>query len=184
MAAFDPCFEKVMQLEGGFTLHEVEGDRGGMTYAGIARKIWPDWPGWMKIDDREFDAELTGMVRTFYREKFWNTMRGDEIESQRVARHIFSFGVNTGRTVSRKLAQHVIGAADDGVFGPKTLGLLNALLLDAKDEEIFVLRYALLKVFRYGDIAYHDRRRKKDRVVSNLKFLIGWINRVKRGIAV
>jgi len=37
MANFEPCFEKVIKLEGGYKLHNVKGDKGGITYAGIAR---------------------------------------------------------------------------------------------------------------------------------------------------
>ena len=46
MAQFEPAFEQMMQDEGGYVLHEVPGDTGGMTYAGIARNKNPQWPGW------------------------------------------------------------------------------------------------------------------------------------------
>ncbi len=37
MAQFEPAFELMIRDEGGYVLHEVPGDTGGMTYAGIAR---------------------------------------------------------------------------------------------------------------------------------------------------
>ena len=37
MAQFEPAFELMIKDEGGYVLHDVEGDTGGMTYAGIAR---------------------------------------------------------------------------------------------------------------------------------------------------
>jgi lysozyme family protein len=37
MANFDPAFDKMIRNEGGFKLTNIEGDRGGQTYAGIAR---------------------------------------------------------------------------------------------------------------------------------------------------
>ena len=43
MAIFKKAYEPVRQWEGGWC--NVEGDRGGETYAGIARNFWPDWPG-------------------------------------------------------------------------------------------------------------------------------------------
>ena len=79
MADFEPCFEKVILIEGGYKLHEVQGDRGGMTYAGIARNFWPKWPGWAKIDANEFDGELTRLVRVFFKAEFWDRIRGDDI---------------------------------------------------------------------------------------------------------
>ena len=39
MADFEKAFNKTMMNEGGFMLHDVEGDRGGMTFAGISRKL-------------------------------------------------------------------------------------------------------------------------------------------------
>ena len=63
---------------------------------GIARNIWPKWTGWGKIDAGEFDADLTGMVRVFYKKEFWDRIRGDDIGAQDVAYHIFAFAVNAG----------------------------------------------------------------------------------------
>ena len=46
MADFLQAFESMIRNEGGYKLHSAEGDRGGMTYAGIARNFHPTWPGW------------------------------------------------------------------------------------------------------------------------------------------
>ncbi|WP_419174406.1 glycosyl hydrolase 108 family protein [Desulfosediminicola sp.] len=183
MAEFEPIHEKVMQLEGGYTLHQVPGDLGGMTYAGIAREKWPQWLGWWKIDQDEFDGELTEMVRQFYHQNYWLKIRGDEIKSQDVAFAIYGCSVNTGRTTTTRVVQQICGVAVDGYLGPKTLDALNDLLEDEKDERIFILLFALLRVFRYKDICQKDKRRHQDQVGSNLKFLCGWINRVQRGLA-
>ena len=37
MADFDPAFDKMIRNEGGFKLTHIAGDRGGQTYAGIAK---------------------------------------------------------------------------------------------------------------------------------------------------
>jgi len=182
MAKFEPCFNKVITLEGGYTLHEISGDRGGMTYAGIARNHWPKWPGWVKVDTKEFDAELTGMVQSFYKEHFWDKIKGDDIAAQDVAYHLYDFSVNAGTKVSVRITQRILGATPDGVFGNKTFSLLNESVQDEKDERIFVLMFNLMKVFRYKDICMNDSRRKGDRLVSNQKFLCGWINRVQGGL--
>ena len=42
MADFAPAFEKMIHDEGGYQLTDIPGDRGGQTYAGIARKPNPD----------------------------------------------------------------------------------------------------------------------------------------------
>ncbi len=183
MAAFNPCFEKVIMIEGGYVLHEVKGDRGGMTYAGIARNIWPDWPGWKLIDAGLFNSELTALVREFYREHFWLRIKGDEINSQDVAFMIYDFAVNAGLKTSVRIVQRICKTTPDGDMGDKTIGALNTMVQDGKDERIFILLFSMLKVFRYKDICLNDKRRAQDNLVSNEKFLCGWINRIQRGLA-
>jgi lysozyme family protein len=171
MANFEPAFDKMIQNEGGYKLHEVAGDRGGQTYAGIARNFHPQWPGWRLIDNGQRDAvELTELVMQFYREKFWNTIRGDDISGQGVAETLFDFTVNAGHRTAIKLAQIVLNTTPDGALGPETLGLLNAI----GDEE-FKMSYALAKIARYAEIVSRDRNQGK--------FLLGWINRTLKGVA-
>lgn len=167
MADFLPAYEAMIRNEGGYVLHDVPGDRGGMTYTGIARKMNPQWPGWALIDrGAEVPAQL---VREFYKANYWNPIQGDQITSQVIAQTIFDFHVNAG-AVARKLAQLVVGATPDGAIGPKTLAALNAY-----DPDRFVMAYALAKIARYRDIVSRDR--------SQLKFLLGWINRTLQGVA-
>lgn len=161
MADFLPAFEVMIKNEGGYVLHDVPGDRGGMTYAGIARNMNPQWPGWPLIDAKQ-DVPAQ-MVRDFYKRNFWDNIRGDELQHQATAQTIFDFHVNTGRP-ARVLAQVVVGATPDGSFGQNTVQLLNAY-----DPEKFVMAYALAKIARYRDIVTRDR--------TQIKFLLGWINR-------
>lgn len=171
MADFKAAFEIMIHNEGGYRLHTVQGDRGGQTYAGIARKYHPYWPGWRIIDTTGTNnAELTKMVREFYKVNFWYRINGDLIESQAVASTIFDFAVNAGPQVAAKLAQIVVGATPDGAIGPKTLAELNK----APDGS-FSARYALAKVARYAKIVNRDR--------SQAKFLLGWINRTLKAVS-
>jgi lysozyme family protein len=169
MADFNPAFEKMIVDEGGYTLHTIPSDTGGMTYAGIARNKNPNWPGWNLIDHDEKGTLLTEMVRKFYKTEFWDRIRGDEIAQQIVAESIFNFGVNTGLGVAIKLAQLIVGATPDGAIGPKTLEKFNAA-----EPESFKKSYALAKIARYADICNKNR--------SQSKFLLGWINRTLKGL--
>ena len=166
MADFLPAFEQMIQDEGGYTLHTIPGDRGGQTYAGIARNFNPDWPGWEFVDRRE--TPPTPMVRNWYHANYWIPIAGDHLIHQAVASSIFNFAVNSsapGRpTVAVKLAQLVAGATPDGSLGPRSVAALNAM-----DPEKFVMAYALAKIARYRDIVTRDR--------TQIKFLLGWINR-------
>jgi lysozyme family protein len=169
MADFLPAFEQMIKDEGGYVLHDVEGDTGGMTYAGIARNKNPHWNGWPYIDRKEFGGPLTGMVRDFYKVEFWDKMRGDEIREQEIANSIFNFGVNAGMSMAVKLAQLVVGATPDGGIGPKTVELLNQ-----QNASDFRKSYALTKIARYAEICNKNR--------TQSKFLLGWINRTMAGL--
>jgi lysozyme family protein len=163
---FLPAFEAMILAEGGYKLHTVPGDTGGMTYAGIARNKNPQWAGWAYIDRGE--TPPTQMVRDFYRAGWWVPLRGDDIQDQRIAQAIFSFGVNSsayGRpTVAAKLAQIVVGVTPDGFIGDKSVEAINGY-----HPELFLAQYALAKVARYRDICMKNR--------TQTKFLLGWLNR-------
>lgn len=165
MADFEPSFEKMIKNEGGYVLHTVPGDNGGQTYAGIARNFHSEWKGWEIIDRGDMDNDaLTQMVRDFYKEKYWDKVKGDDIKQQGIAETIFDFGVNAGIKTASKLAQLVVGATPDGKIGPKTLDKINAAA-----EENFILKYALAKITRYTEIVKRNPTQRK--------FLLGWINR-------
>lgn len=181
MADFEPCYDKVIDIEGGYHLINIPGDRGGQTYAGISRNNWPEWEGWEKIDRKNFDLELIEMVKGFYKQEFWDKIKGDDIGFQSVAYNIYAFAINSGLKTSIKICQKIIGTKVDGDFGAKTFKALNKFVADQKDEKIFVLTFSLLKVFRYKEIVMNDPRRDHDFFVSDQKFLCGWLNRVQEG---
>lgn len=170
MAAFESAFEKMIYNEGGYKLINVPGDTGGQTYAGIARNFHPNWKGWSYIDSNDLtNSKLKESVMSFYKTKFWNTVKGDNIVSQKIAETIFDFAVNTGAVIAAKLAQGIIGADIDGKIGPQTLTKLNSY-----DEEKFILKFALAKVSRYAQICNQNK--------TQSKFLLGWINRTLKDI--
>ncbi|MEO0443639.1 MAG: glycosyl hydrolase 108 family protein [Pseudomonadota bacterium] len=171
MAIFINAYEKMIHNEGGYVNHKITGDRGGQTYAGIARAFHPDWQGWRLIDaDNIDDPQLIDWVVAFYQENFWDRLKGNQINNQNIAESLFDFAVNAGVRTAVKLAQIVVGASPDGIVGKNTLAKLNDT-----DEELFISKYALAKVARYTKIVQRDR--------SQSKFLLGWLNRTLKAIA-
>jgi lysozyme family protein len=168
MANFLIAFEKTIADEGGYQLTDIPGDRGGQTYAGIARKPNPDWAGWQYIDRKDFGS-ATPLVREFYKSHFWDRVRGDDIANQAIAETIFNFSVNTGVSVAAKLAQLIVGVTPDGAIGAKTVERLNICT-----PEKFLPAYALAKISRYVQICMKDR--------SQSKFLLGWCRRTLEGL--
>ena len=49
MANFQQAFQHTAAAEGGYSNNPK--DKGGETYRGIARKYWPDWAGWIIVDE-------------------------------------------------------------------------------------------------------------------------------------
>jgi len=166
MADFGPAFEEMIRDEGGYQLTDIPGDKGGVTYAGIAKTQNPDWKGWAFIDRKE--TPPSQMVRDFYKGKFWDAVCGDRISDQRIAASIFNFYVNTGKP-AKTIAQMIVGATPDGSFGDETINKLNAA-----DPSQFVMAYALGKIARYCKICTVDK--------TQSKFLLGWVNRALKGI--
>jgi len=162
--SFEESLKRTLTNEGGYTLHTVKGDRGGMTYAGIARKFHPDWDGWSLVDNNVNPALLTPLVAKFYQTKFWDRLKCDQISSPEVAFNLFDFAVNAGVRTAVKLMQVCVESTPDGGMGPNTLKAINAV-----DAEELVFRYAIAKVARYAQICNRDR--------SQSKFLLGWLNR-------
>lgn len=165
MADFSNAFEEMIRDEGGYQLTDVPGDAGGQTYAGISRRNNPDWQGWAYIDRKEIPSSQ--MVRDFYKIRFWDDIRGDQITDQRIASCIFNFFVNTGKP-AKTIAQLVVGATPDGVIGDVTVGKINQI-----DPERFIMAYTLGKMARYAEICNRDR--------GQSKFLLGWLNRALKG---
>ncbi|MYC71043.1 MAG: hypothetical protein F4X17_10090 [Gemmatimonadetes bacterium] len=169
--SFETAFERTMRLEGGYLLHEVEGDAGGLTYAGIAKNRWPDLALW---DDRdrltqEPDEDIVAYVQAFYRENFWDAMRLDEIEHSEPAFVIYDFGVNAGTKNAIRAAQRACmedPREHDGLVGPKTIEAVNAA-----DPVWFVGQFSVLRCAYYGELVLKRP--------VNVKFLRGWLNRVE-----
>lgn len=182
MAVFELCFEKVLDLEGGYLLHEVPGDRGGMTFAGISRTAWPGWPGWHDIDAGRLGGDLSGRVQEFYKLHFWDRIQGDRIGFQGVAFVLYDFAVNAGTRAAVQTLQKIVNTSPDGVLGDKTFAALNGYVTDEGAEKMFMAEYSLARVYRYKDICMRDARRGSDKIRSNMKFLCGWINRVQKGV--
>ena len=110
------------------------------------------------------DTELLKEVESFYKEKFWDRMWLDEVESQHIANEMFVFGVNAGCSRAVRLAQMVSGAVADSIIGPKTIEKINQC-----DEKMFDARFDEEEIKYYEAIVANNP--------SKSIFLKGWKNR-------
>lgn len=133
MASFETAYRKyILPNEGGYA--NIPGDKGGETYAGIARNYHPKWPGWTYID---FVKKTKGVIKNntkfpdvqyqvdqFYLD-WWNAKRFGEIKSQEVANLLFDYNVHSS-SLAIKAVQRLVKVTPDGVMGAGTLAAINA----------------------------------------------------------
>lgn len=151
----------------------------GLTYCGIYESAQPNWEGWRLIRETISRCSLKeaskicysneclkNLVFEFYRLNFWEKMRLDEINSQKIADELFIFAVNAGVKRAVKKAQSIVNTEVDGKIGNQTIKALNAY-----DEKKFD------KVFDEEETKYYQAiidKNPQKRIFAN-----GWINRAK-----
>ena len=158
--AFKETLQKVLQLEGGLTLHKNPTE-DAETYAGIYREANPEWEGWKWIDRGE--TPPFELVEKFYYENYYKHF--DVNIDERIKKLLFETAVNLGVRQTVKLAQKVLGVKTDGILGPHTLSALRNV--NVKD---FIKDFTLARIAFYTQLA--NRNPKRYTV-----YLRGWINR-------
>jgi lysozyme family protein len=175
MASFDTAYRKyILPNEGGYA--NALFDKGGETYAGIARNYHPTWPGWPYIDSVKANnggtiktnakfPDVQHLVDDFYL-AWWNRNRFGEINSQDVANLLFDYNVNSS-SYAIKAIQRIVGVPDDGKMGPVTLAAINKM----NAAEL----YNALKAQRRSFFQY-----LVDKDPTQEKFLTGWLYRLDK----
>ena len=174
MADFSKAYAFLVTKEGSLSDHPA--DYGGQTYFGIARRFWPNWDGWQYVDANQWNL-AQALVPSFYKEEYWDTIKGDLINSQLIANRLFEQAVNSNAMMVTKNLQEICNAlaihdnaviAEDGKMGPGTMARLNAM--SSKQYEI-AIEFAL----RAKYLTFLLGRAKEDK--TQRVFTLGWINR-------
>lgn len=167
MADFEQAFEWIKKAEGGLVNDPV--DPGGLTNMGITWGLFKgiSLPLLNLAPIHENLINLTvSQAKIIYRRMFWDEMRGDLINSQKIANVIFDSYVNLGEP-ALKIAQRILSVKDDGVFGRITLLTLNGFR-----EQGFLDKFEMARLNYYENLTIKNPKLKK--------FLQGWKNRVLR----
>ncbi len=103
----------------------------------------PLTPAVMKAMPREHALEI-------YKTKYWDKVRGDEIDSQLIANFVADMKSSGGgvRNFQKALVELGENISIDGSFGPQTLAATNRLLAEGREAE-------LNNAFRRHQIAYY-----------------------------
>lgn len=173
MADFIAADKLVSANEGGYV--NDPDDAGGETYAGITRKNFPEWKGWDTVDVHkpkrgDILPELHPLVLSFYKINFWDRLKGDMIDSQRVALFTYDWYVNSGAHALKAL-QRAVGVNDDGVIGPATISAVNGY------SEIDLMAHLLKAREEFCKAIVEEKP-------SQGKFLKGWLERANRVAAI
>lgn len=167
MAKFEIEIPRVLAHEGGYVNHPS--DPGGETNRGITDRLDGKIDGLVDLDgDGIGDVNIKGLTedqaKEVYKRKFWDQMKGDEIESQAIAGILFDGYVNMG-TQAIKMIQRILSLKDDGVVGNKTITAINNA-----DEIILYTAYKKARIMFYENLV----ERKPQLAV----FLKGWLRRI------
>jgi len=186
MANFYDAFSKTLKHEGNYSNHP--NDRGGETWKGVARRLWPEWKGWSFVDEMKKQPdfpnnlteslELDRYVKDFYKENFWDRFKGDLFEGQDIAEEVFDTGVNMGMKRAIKFLQEACNLLNrcerdyadmpiDGIVGATTLDVVNS---HPRPKNLLKL-LNVLQAMQYVKLARESE--------SQEVFLNGWLNRVQ-----
>ena len=159
MSDFATAFDSTMIFEGVYSKNP--NDPGGETVFGISRVHHPDWLGWVLVDSLkkekgEFNdsmdlIEIKEYRDYFYKSEFWDKIKGDEIQDQKLAEILFDTSVHNGIGFAVKSLQEslnlLLGCSliIDGGFGSKTLEKMKEIKPDSLNLETLK---KMLMVFR------------------------------------
>lgn len=137
--SFDRAFVKVIKAEGGYV--RDKDDKGGETYLGIARRYHKNSVMWKYIDEIKSKnptatyARLTSLlkkdkridyeVKCIYKTQYWDKLRCDKINSQKIAEQLFDMAVNAGISTAVKLMQRLMGTFESGYVTNEFIDNLN-----------------------------------------------------------
>lgn len=187
------AYGKTMGVEGGWANNP--NDRGKETYMGIARKFWPNWSGWLIIDEMKAElnfpknlkgnTRLLNSVQEFYYRNFWLESHADKIATldADIAVELFDTAVNCGTGAAARILQQSLNMLNrngkiyhdievDGVIGSDTFSAMRAILAyDRKSSSNIFKWMNIIQGKRYIEIMVHDP--------SQEEFARGWLKRIE-----
>ena len=139
MANYNIAYNKVIKIEGGYV--NDPDDAGGETYMGISRKFNPNAKFWKIIDEiksknksitnKEMNAilkknnSIIGEIKNIYKNKYWDKLYLDNLNSQKIAEELFDTAVNMGVSVAIKILQNSLRVKTDGKMSNDLIKQIN-----------------------------------------------------------
>lgn len=158
---FDEAFDRLIGHEAGYS--DDPRDPGNWTGGrpnvgvlkgtkfGIAANTYPD------LDIRSLTLE---QAKAIYRRDWWDKIGADEVDPA-IVFQMWDFAVNASMGTAKRQLQRVVGVAEDGVFGPRTLAAIKAM-----DKNDVLMRFNAARLRYYTSLSTWGTYGK------------GWTNRV------
>jgi lysozyme family protein len=134
----------VLRHEGGYVDHPK--DPGGATNRGVTIATFRAYvkPGGTKDDLKRITDE---QVATVYYRHYWAAVMAHELPSG-VDYAVFDFAVNSGPARAARYLQKIVGVAQDGKVGPKTIAAAKAMNASTIVNRLCDDRMAFLKALK------------------------------------
>jgi len=134
MSNFYTAFSATMAIEGSYANDPA--DTGGETYAGVSRRNWPAWNGWVVVDELKNvpnfprnlnqNPTLQNLVESFYKLNFWDALKLDSFPNQPIATELYDLAVNCGTGVAAEFLQRSLNVLNNNG------GLFSDLVIDGQ----------------------------------------------------
>jgi len=159
---------RVLHHEGGFVNHKD--DPGGATNHGCTQKVWEEFCGHpVSVDDMK---SLThDDVAPLYKTKYWDRVKGDDLPAG-IDYCVFDASINSGVCRASKWLQESVGVQPDGVIGPMTLRVAQAMVPNDLVNLYCDKRLAFLKELKTWDVFGKGWERRVEEVRSHALTMI------------
>lgn len=120
MAEFKIAFNRTNRFE-GFYSNDPK-DSGGETLYGISRLKGAPFPEFWKLVDEykkksnfpnnmKSEPKFMRMIEGWYKKNYWDTVRLDEVRSQRIANQLYDISVNKGAGTAKRFAGQLVNVS-------------------------------------------------------------------------
>lgn len=124
MADFKVAFKRTNRFEGFYS--SDPNDSGGETLYGISRKKGAPFPEFWKLVDEykkkphfpsnmKSEPRFMQMIEGWYKKNYWDTVRLDEVHSQRIANQLYDISVNKGAGTAKRFAGQLVNVSTNTV---------------------------------------------------------------------